>query len=69
MAISREKKEMTVEKAKQQLENCSLIASINYKKFTVSTLTWMEAKVICLSSPICLKLCDRHISSYRHLQC
>ena len=38
MAISRQKKEMTVEKAKEQLENCSLIASINYKRFTVRKL-------------------------------
>lgn len=37
MAISRKKKEDTVDKARQQLENCYLIASINYKKLTVST--------------------------------
>jgi len=35
MAISRTKKEETVGKAKKELENCYLIASINYKAFTV----------------------------------
>ncbi|RYR76802.1 hypothetical protein Ahy_A01g001343 isoform B [Arachis hypogaea] len=34
-AISRTKKEATVETVKQQLENCYLLAGINYKGFTV----------------------------------
>ncbi|PIN16721.1 hypothetical protein CDL12_10635 [Handroanthus impetiginosus] len=34
-AISRTKKEETVEKVKQELENCHLIAGIGYKGFTV----------------------------------
>ncbi|XP_076909597.1 large ribosomal subunit protein uL10c-like [Bidens hawaiensis] len=34
-AISRTKKEETVETVKQQLDNCHLIAGINYKGFTV----------------------------------
>ncbi|KAK9070476.1 hypothetical protein SSX86_010878 [Deinandra increscens subsp. villosa] len=34
-AISRTKKEETVETVKQQLQNCHLIAGINYKGFTV----------------------------------
>ncbi|GFP99704.1 50S ribosomal protein l10 chloroplastic, partial [Phtheirospermum japonicum] len=35
-AISRTKKEETVEKVKEQLENCHLVASIGYKGLTVS---------------------------------
>ncbi|KAL3656067.1 60S ribosomal protein L10 [Castilleja foliolosa] len=35
-AISRTKKEETVEKVKEELENCNLIASIGYKGLTVS---------------------------------
>ncbi|KAL6552891.1 60S ribosomal protein L10 [Orobanche hederae] len=34
-AISRTKKEETVEKVRQELENCHLLASIGYKGFTV----------------------------------
>ncbi|KAK6156394.1 hypothetical protein DH2020_010642 [Rehmannia glutinosa] len=34
-AISRTKKEETVERVKQELENCHLVASIGYKGFTV----------------------------------
>lgn len=46
MAISRTKKEETVEKAKKELENCYLVASLNYKAFTVSQ--WTMAPTIAL---------------------
>lgn len=45
MAISKEKKKLTVEKAKQELENCTMIASINYQRFTVKQFQDLRRKL------------------------
>eukprot|EP00475_Leptophrys_vorax_P009968 TRINITY_DN16645_c0_g2_i1.p1 TRINITY_DN16645_c0_g2~~TRINITY_DN16645_c0_g2_i1.p1 ORF type:complete len:235 (+),score=31.90 TRINITY_DN16645_c0_g2_i1:91-795(+) len=55
MAISRQKKEQTVSKAKEQLENCSLIASINYKRFTVKQITDLRRRLPESSSLVVMK--------------
>lgn len=44
-AISRSKKESNVELAKKELENCYLLASINYKTFTVKQFSELRAKL------------------------
>ncbi|GJP52066.1 hypothetical protein CLOM_g11172 [Closterium sp. NIES-68] len=55
MAISRKKKEQTVEKARQQLENCSLVASINYKRFTVKQMSDLRRKLPESASLVVMK--------------
>ncbi|CAI7811410.1 unnamed protein product [Closterium sp. NIES-54] len=55
MAISRKKKEQTVEKARQQLENCNLVASINYKRFTVKQMSDLRRKLPESTSLVVMK--------------
>ncbi|XP_068644917.1 large ribosomal subunit protein uL10c-like, partial [Aristolochia californica] len=50
-AISRTKKQETVETVKQQLENCHLVAGIRYKGFTVK-----QFQELCKSLPDSVKL-------------
>lgn len=55
MAISRQKKEQTVEKARQELENCSLVASINYQRFTVKQFQDLRRKLPESTSLVVMK--------------